>query len=86
MIDEPTYNDQVYDKWLASRRTAEPSSDLTDRVMGAIRERGASIHYVGLADRMNQSPPLRWAACAAALLVGSLPFFVVAYVAQSRVF
>ena len=85
MIDEPNYGDPVYDKWLASRRTAEPSIDLTGRVMAAIRKRGAPTGYVGLADRMNQSP-LRWGACAAALLVGSLPFFFVAYVAQSRVF
>ena len=82
MADEP-----MYDEWIANRRAAEPSRELTDRVMAAVEQRVVQRkRYVRLADRMNDSPPARWAACLAALLVGSLPFLFVAYVAQSRVF
>ncbi len=82
MADEP-----MYDEWIANRRAAEPSRDLTDRVMAAVEERDVQRkRYVRLADRMNESRPARWAACLAALLVGSLPFLLVAYVAQSLVY
>ena len=78
MADEP-----MYDEWVANRRAAEPSRELTDRVMAAVEEREVQHeHYVRLADRMNESPPARWAACVAAVLVGSLPFLLVAYVAE----
>ena len=82
MADEP-----MYDEWIANRRAAEPTRDLTDRVMAAVAERDVQRKsYVHLADRMNESRPARWAACVAALLVGSLPFLLVAYVAQLLVF
>ena len=80
-------NEPMYDEWIANRRASEPSCALTDRVMAAVEERG--VHrkcYVRLGDRMNESRPARWAACLAALLVGSLPFLFVAYVAQLLVF
>ena len=82
MADEP-----MYDEWIANRRAAEPSRELTDRVMAAVEERDVQRkRYVRLADRMNESRPARWAACLAALLVGSLPFLLVAYVAKLLVF
>ncbi len=82
MADEP-----MYDEWIANRRAAEPSRELTDRVMAAVEERDVQRkRYVRLADRMNESRPARWAACLAALLVGSLPFLLVAYVAELLVF
>ena len=82
MADEP-----MYDEWIANRRAAKPSRELTDRIMAAVEEReGQRKRYVRLADRMNESRPARWAACLAALLVGSLPFLIVAYVAQLLVF
>ncbi len=82
MADEP-----MYDEWIANRRAVEPSRELTDRVMAAVEERDVQRkRYVRLADRMNESRPARWAACLAALLVGSLPFLFVAYVAQLPVF
>ncbi len=82
MADEP-----MYDEWIANRRAAEPSRELTDRVMAAVEERDVQLKcYVRLADRMNESRPARWAACLAASLVGSLPFLFVAYVAQFLVF
>ena len=82
MADEP-----MYDEWIANRRAAEPSRELTDRVMAAVEERDVQRkRYVRLADRMNESRPARWAACLAALLVGSLPFLLVAYAAELLVF
>ena len=83
MADEP-----MYDEWIANRRAAEPSRELTDRVMAAVEDRAVRHkRYVRLADRMNESRPARWAACLAALLVGSLPFdLFVAYAAQILVF
>ena len=82
MADEP-----MYDEWIANRRAAKPSRELTDRVMAALEERHVERkRYVRLADRMNESRPARWAACLAALLVGSLPFLFVAYVAELLVF
>ncbi len=82
MADEP-----MYDEWITNRRAAEPSRELTDRVMAAVEEREVQRkRYVRLADRMNESRPARWAACLAALVVGSLPFLLVAYVSQSLVF
>ena len=82
MADEP-----MYDEWIANRRAAEPSRELTERVMAALEERHVERkRYVRLADRMNESRPARWAACLAALLVGSLPFLFVAYVAELLVF
>jgi hypothetical protein len=72
MADEP-----MYDEWIANRRATEPSRELTDRVMAAVEERDTQRkRYVRLADRMNESRPARWAACLAALLVGSLPFLI----------
>ena len=82
MADEP-----MYDEWIANRRAAEPSRELTDRVMAAVEERDVQRkRYVRFADRMNESRPARWAACLAALLVGSLPLLFVAHVAELLVF
>ena len=80
-------DESMYDAWIAHRRDAEPSGDLTDRVMVAVHEREVQpICCVRFADRMNESRLARWAACLASVLVGSLPFLLVAYVAQLLVF
>jgi hypothetical protein len=51
--------------------------------MAAVEEREVQRNrYVRLADRINESRPARWTACLAALLVGSLPFVFVAYMAK----
>jgi hypothetical protein len=82
MSDEP-----MYDEWIANRRAAEPSRELTNRVMAAVEERDVQRKgCVRLADRLNQSRSARWAACVAASLVGSLPFLFVAQVAKLLVF
>lgn len=87
MADERLPNKSIYDEWIAKRRSAEPSRELTDRVMAAVEGRGAQRNrYLRLADRINESPPVRWAACLAAILVGSLPFLFIAYAAQLPAF
>ena len=78
MADEP-----MYDEWIANRRAAEPSRELTNRVMATVEERDMlRKRYVRLANHMNESRPARWAACLAAMLVGSLPFLLVAHAAK----
>lgn len=87
MADELMPDEAMYDEWIANRRAAEPSRELTDRVMAVVEERDVQRkHYVRLADRINESRPARWAACLAALLVGILPFLFVAYMAELLVF
>jgi len=80
-------DERMYEEWIANRRAVSPSRELTDRVMAAVEERdGQRKSYVRLADRMNESRPVRWAACLASLLVGSLPFLLVAHAAELLVF
>ena len=80
-------NESEYKPWIANRRNVEPSSDLTDRVMAAVEERELSLErHIRVVDRVNESALARWAACAAALLVGCLPFLLVAHVAKLLVF
>ena len=87
MPHEPIYDEPIYDEWIAHRRAVEPSRELTDRVIAAVEERGVHHeYYVRLPERMNESRPARWAACLAAMLVGSLPFLLVAHAAELLVF
>ena len=80
-------DESLYDQWIANRQASKPSSKLTDQVIAAVEERGVQPkRCVRLADRMNQSQLVRWAACLAALLVGSLPILLVVYVSQVLVF
>ena len=82
MVDE-----SMYDQWIANRRVAEPSRELTDRVMAAVERQDARRNrHVRLADHMNNSLLARCAACLSALLVGSLPLLYVAYAAKLLVF
>ena len=82
MADEP-----MYDEWIANPRAAEPSRELTDRVMAEVEERDVQRkRHVRLADRMNNSLLARFAACLSALLVGSLPLLYVAHAAKLLVF
>ena len=71
--------DPMYDEWLANRRAVTAPHELTDRVMVAVEEREVQVKSVRLADRLNESRTARWAACTAALLVGSLPLLFVAH-------
>ena len=77
MVDEPNY-----EEWIANRQAIEPSSDLVDRIMTKVEDRAVEPRRtLPLADRMNQSQSIRWTACVAAVVVGSLPFLFVARVA-----
>jgi len=81
----------MYDEWKANRRAFKPACDLTARVMAAMEEESAQPVHSGrlagrLDDRMNESLTVRWAASVPALLVGSLPFLLVAYAAHLLVF
>lgn len=76
-----------YEEWIADRRAVRPSGDLIDRVMTAVEDRQEQCKPdVYFADRLNDSRPVRWAACVAAMLIGSLPFLLVANVAYLLVF
>ena len=93
MADEPVSDELVYEDWLASRRAAEPSRDLPDRVMAAVedcdfhrKEDAGREGYVRLAQRMDSALLARCAACLAAVLVGSLPFLFVAHATYLFVF
>ena len=80
-------NDPMYDEWIADRRAVKPPRNMTDQVMAAVEARDTPDDgHVHLAVGMNESSPVRWAACLAAMLVGSLPFLYVAYVAQFLVY
>ena len=73
-------DDPMYEEWIANRRAAAPSCGLTDRVMAVVEERDVQRkRHVRLADRLNDSRPARWAACVAAMLIGSVPFLIVAH-------
>ena len=87
MASEPSENDPVYNEWRAARRAVEPSPELTDRVMAAVTDRHARPERTaGITHQINNSRLARWTACSAAMLVGSLPFLLVAYVAELLVF
>lgn len=87
MADEPMNDESMFGEWIAGRRAVEPSRDLADQVMAAIEERDVPRkRFVRLASHINESRPARWAACMAAVLVGSLPFLLVAHVAHLLVF
>ena len=80
-------DESIYDEWIANRRDVEPPCGLADRVMDEVIHQDARLHHrVRLTERMNNIIPARWAACLSASLVGSLPFFYVAYAARLLVF
>ena len=72
MVEELTYDDNLYEQWVATRRAVEPSHDLADQVMAALKDlaevRPEREHHLRLADRINESRPARLAACLATLI------------------
>ncbi|MCA9121773.1 MAG: hypothetical protein H6822_07210 [Planctomycetaceae bacterium] len=82
-------DDSDYEGWLNHRRSMSPSSELLGRIMSAVSHR-ETARRVSLLIRIGlwveQSRVARCAACAAALLVGSMPFLFLAHVAQLIVF
>lgn len=79
-------NESEFDDWIASRREVEPPAGLADTVMNSLKNRDSTVPVIRLADRLNDSRSARVAACLAGLLVGCLPFVVLAYIAQSPLF
>jgi hypothetical protein len=82
-------DEQDYDSWLENRRSLRPPGELADRIMSALSRREtarrvSSLLRVGL--WIESSRLTRYAACTAALLVGSMPFLFLAHVAQIIVF
>lgn len=82
-------DDQEYEEWLERRRSTSPSRELTGRIMSSVSHREtprrlALLIRVGL--WIERSRATRYAACAAALLIGSTPFLFLAHVAQLIVF
>ena len=75
-------SDDWYLAWIEQRRAAAPRDELPDRVMQLVREeqtREEQVVALRIASWMDRSRVARFAACAAAMLIGSTPF--VAYFA-----
>ena len=89
MTHEPI-DQSPYDDWLASRKAISPSTDLAERVMASLqdshKESSDNPTLLRLVDRIEHSLPARLAACACGLMIGSVPFLFLAYVAQSPLF
>ena len=79
MPEEP-----MYDEWLSKRQSVKPSNNLANRVMDSLESTEVlSVRQLRFAERINASQPARYAACLAAMAVGSLPFvFVASYMTQ----
>ncbi len=77
--------DEFYSQWLAERRELRPRPAFTDQIMNQVVElecQRQSIWWLRLVQRVEHSRTCRWAACGAALTVGSLPFVFLAHVAR----
>ena len=75
-------SDDWYQAWIDQRRAAAPPDELPDRVMQLVMEeqtREDQIVALRIARWIDRSRAARFAACAAAMLIGSTPF--VAYFA-----
>jgi hypothetical protein len=75
-------SDDWYQTWIEQRRAAAPPGELPDRVMRlvmAVRPSEKRPPAWRIASWIERSPVARWAACGAAMLIGSTPF--VAYFA-----
>ena len=75
-------SDDWYLAWIEQRRAAAPPEELPDRVMQLVMDMPTSekqVVVLRIASWMDRSRVARFAACAAAMLIGSTPF--VAYFA-----
>ena len=81
-------HDELYQLWLEQRRSEHPTPDLADRVMNAIAEAEAgrrASRLVLLLLWVDRTRTRRLAVCAAALLIGSLPFLYLAHISKAFV-
>ena len=79
-------SDDFYQSWIKQRRSAVPPDELPDRVMSLVTEmqmQQKQVFVVRLATWIERSRLARYAACGAAMLVGSVPFL--AYLAYLMV-
>ncbi len=77
--------DDFYNRWLAQRRQELPPSTLPDEIMkrvGELEQHRQATRWLRLIQRVEHSRVSRWAVCGGALVVGSLPFLFLAYVAR----
>lgn len=75
----------VWDDWLADRREVQPTENLTDQIMSQVVEldqQRREVWSASLINKIDRSRFGRIAVCAAALVVGGLPFLFLAYVAK----
>ncbi len=77
--------DDFYNEWLAQRRQELPPPTLSDQIMqrvGEMERHQHAVWWLRLMQRVEHSWVSRWAVCGVALVVGSVPFLYLAYVAQ----
>ena len=70
-------SDDLYQAWLEQRRAAAPPDEMPDRVLRSVVEmqaRQKQVFAVRLGCWIERSRAARYAAYAAALLIGSVPF------------
>jgi hypothetical protein len=70
-------SDDLYQAWIEQRRAAAPPDELPDRVMRLVMELQSQQQQVfarRLASWIERSRWARYAACGAAMLIGSMPF------------
>jgi hypothetical protein len=81
--------DRDYEEWLEQRRSISPPCELADRIMSSVSDRETTRRVswlICVAIWVEKSRLARYAACAAALLIGSTPFLFLAHAAQLIVF
>jgi hypothetical protein len=84
-----TFEDERYEQWVERRRADQAAPELTDRVMAAIarsEDSGRASSLLLLLMWVDRSWVRRIAACAAAFMVGSIPFAYIAYISKALPF
>lgn len=76
-----------YRRWLDRRRREQPNSSLLVDVMAVVEREGlVTPRRSPIVDWLDDSPLRQLAACSAALMVGSTPFWYLAYFSKIVVF
>ncbi len=77
--------DNSWNRWIAARLEVRPDEDLIDRIMNDVQslERQQNVAWTTeLIMKLEHNLFARMAVCAAALLIGGLPFLFLAYIAK----
>ena len=83
-----TGHDDLYQRWIVRRRGDRPTPEFSDRVMTAVTRIEAgrrASRLVSVLLWIDHTRSRRLAACAAALLIGSLPFVYLAHISKAFV-